>query len=266
VFVYDEAGRLIGEYDNYGRARNEHIWLADRPVAMLVYTYSGNITVPHTTTTYSVESDHIGTPRMITDATQAPRWSWHSAPYGDTLPNEKPGAAAALVYNLRLPGQYFDKETNTHYNWHRDYEATTGRYIQSDPIGLKGGINPYTYADGNPLSKHDPKGLAALAYTICSSVNLAWGLWDFSKTLKELNSTSWLQSQVIRVDSEMQQCPSDNTDRLAELDRMKRELLLRLASQTSEIVGPRVADSFKDAANELIIRQGLCAIALALPL
>ena len=60
VFVYDEAGRLIGEYDNYGRARNEHVWLADRPVALIVYTYSGTSTTPLTTTYYSVES---GPPR-----------------------------------------------------------------------------------------------------------------------------------------------------------------------------------------------------------
>jgi len=92
---------------------------------------------------YSVEADHLGTPRLITDSTQAQRWIWHSAPYGDTHPNEKPGTLPALVYNLRFAGQYFDKETNTYYNWHRDYESTTERYIQSDPIGLKGGVNTY---------------------------------------------------------------------------------------------------------------------------
>jgi RHS repeat-associated protein len=159
VFVYDDAGRLIGEYDNLGRARNEHVWLADRPVALIVYTYSGSNTTPLTTTYYSVEADHLGTPRLITDSTQAQRWYWHSAPYGDTMPNEKPGTAAAVIYNLRFPGQYFDKETNSHYNWHRDYEATTGRYIQSDPIGLKGGINTYGYAFNQPIELTDSDGL-----------------------------------------------------------------------------------------------------------
>lgn len=159
VFVYDEAGRLVGEYDNYGRARNEHIWLADRPVALIVYTYSGTSTTPLTTTYYSVEADHLGTPRLITDSAQAQRWTWHSAPYGDTQPNEKPGTAAALVYNLRFPGQYFDKEVNTFYNWHRDYESTTGRYIQSDPIGLLADINTYRYGAGQPLHFLDQTGL-----------------------------------------------------------------------------------------------------------
>jgi RHS repeat-associated protein len=163
VFGYDEAGRLIGEYDNYGRARNEHVWLADRPVALIVYTYSGTSTTPLTTTVYSVEADHLGTPRLITDSAQAQRWSWHSAPYGDTQPNQNPASKGTLVYNLRFAGQYYDKETNNFYNWNRDYESTTGRYIQSDPIGLSGGINTYGYVNGNPLLSIDPTGEVPIA-------------------------------------------------------------------------------------------------------
>jgi RHS repeat-associated protein len=157
-YLYDEQGRLLGEYDNLGRARSEHIWLNERPVAVLSYSYSGSATTPTAMSTAYVEADHLGSPRLIANAQRQPRWRWHSAPYGDTLADENPAGRGRFQYHLRFAGQYFDAETNLHYNWHRVYETTSGRYLQSDPIGLEGGINTYAYVYGNPLSYTDPTG------------------------------------------------------------------------------------------------------------
>ncbi|MDZ4099922.1 MAG: RHS repeat-associated core domain-containing protein [Methylophilaceae bacterium] len=67
-----------------------------------------------------------------------------------------------FIYNLRFPGQYYDKETGLHYNTHRDYDPSTGRYIESDPIGLLGGVNTYAYVGSDPLRYIDPRGLNPL--------------------------------------------------------------------------------------------------------
>jgi RHS repeat-associated protein len=107
-----------------------------------------------------IHTDHLNTPRLITNNTGQAVWRWDQAdPFGGNVPNENPSGLGAFTCNLRLPGQYFDKESNTHYNYHRDYDPAIGRYIQSDPIGLLGGINTYAYVAGNPLQLIDSLGL-----------------------------------------------------------------------------------------------------------
>ncbi|HGT3378250.1 TPA: RHS repeat-associated core domain-containing protein, partial [Pseudomonas aeruginosa] len=61
--------------------------------------------------------------------------------------------------NLRFPGQYYDAESGLHYNYFRDYDPETGRYVETDPIGLEGGINTYGYVGANPVGNIDPLGL-----------------------------------------------------------------------------------------------------------
>jgi len=75
------------------------------------------------------------------------------------VPDENPSGLGAFDLPLRLPGQYFDNETSLNYNSLRDYDAHVGRYIESDPIGLDGGLNTYVYLDSNPLADADFYGL-----------------------------------------------------------------------------------------------------------
>ena len=111
---------------------------------------------------FFIFSDQINTAREITDSAGVKVWQADPEPFGANLPNENPAGQGVFVYNPRFPGQYYDRETGLHYNYYRDYDPQTGRYIQSDPIGLKGGINTYGYVGGNPLSQYDPYGLATV--------------------------------------------------------------------------------------------------------
>ena len=125
---------------------------------------SAVITVTVTTAAtqvYYIHTDQLGTPRLITNSANAKVWEWNNDdPFANNVPNENPSNLGTFTYNPRLPGQYFDSETNTHYNYYRDYDPATGRYIESDPIGLEGGINTYSYVENDPLSYVDPEGLA----------------------------------------------------------------------------------------------------------
>lgn len=111
---------------------------------------------------YYIHSDHLDTPRVITDAQGNKVWQWdNSDPYGNNAPNENPNNQGTFNFNLRFAGQYFDKETGLHQNYFRDYDPQNGRYLQSDLIGLDGGINTYAYVRGSPISYVDPLGLDA---------------------------------------------------------------------------------------------------------
>jgi RHS repeat-associated protein len=73
----------------------------------------------------------------------------------------------AVPYNIRFPGQYYDSETGLSQDWNRDYDPVVGRYIESDPIGLLGGLNTYAYALDDPLFNTDPRGLSSCGDKPC---------------------------------------------------------------------------------------------------
>ena len=161
-FVFDEMGRLWGEYSDSGALIQETVWLDDLPVATLRPNGSG-------VDIFYVHPDHLGTPRAITRPNDNQFvWKWdNTEPFGNSAPDENPSGLGTFAYNLRFQGQYYDAETGKHYNYFRDYDPTIGRYLQSDPIGLRAGLNTYAYVDGNPLSLLDQLGLASKP-PICS--------------------------------------------------------------------------------------------------
>lgn len=156
IFVYDQSGHLLGEYDSTGKALREYVWLGDTPLALFTPDPAGAANPP---LIYFVFADHLDTPRIVVNTGNQMRWRWLAEPFGTTAPENNPSGLGAFTFNLRFPGQYFDSESGLAYNHFRDYDPTTGRYAQSDPIGLAGGINTYAYVGGNPLSYTDRQGL-----------------------------------------------------------------------------------------------------------
>ncbi len=198
-FFYDSAGQLIGEYrDNASTAtptddwlvRQETIWLEDIPVAVIRKpTATGPIQV------YYIHADHLNTPRVIVNQSNTPVWRWENThAFGANLPDENPdGNSQLFEYHPRFPGQYFDKETNLHYNYFRYYEPETGRYISPDPIGLAGGINVWGYVGQNPLSFTDPLGLWSeeYIYYVGGAIN---GTGDFIRNYRDMRNANTISS------------------------------------------------------------------------
>jgi RHS repeat-associated protein len=164
---------LLGEYGNGGTksgGRLEYIYLpTEAGSSILIGLYKNN-------RFYAVHTDHLGTPRQITDDTNKVVWQWAYSAFGDNKPTgilkatTNPKAAITnqpklltatsptITMNLRFAGQYWDDESRLSYNINRNYQPSQGRYTQSDPIGLEGGWSRFGYVGGNPLSFTDPTG------------------------------------------------------------------------------------------------------------
>lgn len=149
-FFYNSSG-LVGEYSASGDLIREYqytpgsTWMTD-PVFQRV---GGSL--------YFYQNDHLGTPQRMLAHSGELVWEGRAKAFG-----QMEEYRTIIENNLRFPGQYFDRETGLSHNYFRDYDSGSGRYIQSDPIGLAGGVNTYAYVDGSPLRFFDPFGLEQL--------------------------------------------------------------------------------------------------------
>ncbi|HET7557633.1 MAG TPA: RHS repeat-associated core domain-containing protein [Rhodanobacteraceae bacterium] len=155
AFYYDGAGRLLAD------GSHDYVWADDTLVATwdsgtVNYVYTDGLNTPR-----AIVGTTTGGPGTYTfgSGTSSVIWTWPYTknPFGEQIAGNRFG----YQFNLRFPGQYFDQESGLIYNLRRDYYPSDGRYIESDPNGLGGGINTYAYVENAPLNNFDPLGLCA---------------------------------------------------------------------------------------------------------
>ncbi|MFK5894611.1 MAG: RHS repeat-associated core domain-containing protein, partial [Pseudomonadota bacterium] len=162
-FLWDRS-KLLTEYNNSGQQQKRYTYLPDRYTPTQIADSNG---------IYDVHTDHRDAPMLLTDSAKNIVWSAQYEAFGKAIINEDvDGNGAMIVFNHRLPGQYFDIESDLYYNRYRYYSPSLGRYITSDPLGIDGLIeeldedfitqdtNLYPYVINNPLKYVDPFGLA----------------------------------------------------------------------------------------------------------
>ena len=145
--VHDLDGNVIAEYDATGTLLTEYIWLDDRPVGMVADAGTLSPKV------YWVHTDQLERPVMMTDDTAAVVWRASYLPFGEVA-----SITGSATLDYRFPGQWLQLETGLAYNWHRHYDATTGRYLQPDPLGMPDGPSRWAYVANSPLMGVDPEG------------------------------------------------------------------------------------------------------------
>ena len=150
---------------------------------------------------YLYHSDHLGTPLFLTDTDGVVVWRGEYLPFGEVFSEDTDpdGDGVEVEQPFRFPGQYEDAETGLYYNYFRDYDPTTGRYIEADPIGSLEGNSatfdalslflhtsnptPFAYSGNNPVNSYDEMGAAQwhFDYTNTGERLIHYGKYRFNR-------------------------------------------------------------------------------------
>jgi RHS repeat-associated protein len=163
LYTYGQDGRLIEE--NANGAITDYLYAGGRPISTLQPSVGPGKPIDY------ILADRLGTPQLATNISGSTVWSTTYQPYGTTGT-----ITGSITQNLRLPGQNTDAETGFNYNLNRDYMPNLGRYLESDPIGIVGGLNPYGYARQNPMKFIDPTGHLPNLGRVARAILLGLGL------------------------------------------------------------------------------------------
>lgn len=149
-YLFSPGSLLLGE-TNVGSSNLDtmYIWLEGNPVGII---RGGQL--------YAVHTDHLGRPEVATNSTKAVVWRANNLAFDRNVTVDTFGGLT-----LGFPGQQYDYEAGTWYNYFRHYDASVGSYQASDPIGILGGLNGYAYAAENPVTRIDPLGLSDFEHT-----------------------------------------------------------------------------------------------------
>ncbi|HYF39920.1 MAG TPA: RHS repeat-associated core domain-containing protein, partial [Gemmatimonadales bacterium] len=165
-YLFDPDGRLLAEHDAAtGAVKKEYVWIDDTPVAV-IDSSSGSPVI------LFIHAGQLDEPLAMTNGAKATVWNVRFEPFGRASVFGTPTADL----DLRLPGQWLQDEMGgLHQNGFRDYDPTTGRYVEADPLGLSAGENVYSYADENPVIVTDPTGLEGPGFWNSPQTLGAWG-------------------------------------------------------------------------------------------
>ncbi len=192
LYLFDESRQLLGRYRSSNSPEGnawahveELIWLDSMPVASVRVENEQPVI-------RAIFSDQLNTPRALSALNGGTQllgtvvWKWSltantneaNNAFGTAEPLEDPDADGNTVrFDLRFPGQQYDAETRINYNYFRDYEPKSGRYIESDSIGLGDNLSTYGYVNGRVLVATDPFGLFTVELGCACSQDLPTHAW-----------------------------------------------------------------------------------------